>query len=102
MKILIATGIYPPDIGGPAQYAKKIETVWSNQGHTVKVLSFRFERKLPTVIRHLWYAFRLFFQMIGSDMVIALDTFSAGVPAVFVANRLVPARASRVICGLPD
>ncbi|KKR46295.1 MAG: hypothetical protein UT80_C0023G0011 [Parcubacteria group bacterium GW2011_GWC1_40_13] len=88
MKILIATGIYPPDIGGPAQYAKNIETVWRNQGHTVKVLSFLFERKLPTGIRHIWYGSRLLFQMIGSDMVIALDTFSAGVPAVFMAKIL--------------
>jgi len=33
MKILIATGIYPPDIGGPANYAKSphdlyIKTQW--------------------------------------------------------------------------
>lgn len=88
MKILIATGIYPPDIGGPAQYAKNIETVWREQGHTVRVLSFQFEKKLPTGIRHFWYAFRLLFQMIGSDMVVAMDTFSAGVPAVFVAKIL--------------
>ena len=88
MKILIATGIYPPDIGGPAQYAKNIETVWRKQGYTVKVLSFQFERRLPMGIRHLWYLFRLLFQMIRSDMVIALDTFSAGVPAVFVAKIL--------------
>ncbi|MDO8564991.1 MAG: hypothetical protein Q7R88_03295 [bacterium] len=32
MKILIATGIYPPDIGGPAQYAKGVEEVWRKQG----------------------------------------------------------------------
>lgn len=88
MKILIATGIYPPDIGGPAQYVKSIETVWIKQGHTVRVLSFQFEKRLPTGIRHLWYTFRLLFQMIGSDMVIAMDTFSAGVPAVFVARIL--------------
>lgn len=88
MKILIATGIYPPDIGGPAQYAKNIEAVWRNQGYRMKVLSFRFEKRLPTGMRHLWYAFRLLFQMIGSDIVVALDTFSAGVPAVFVAKIL--------------
>lgn len=88
MKILIATGIYPPDIGGPAQYAKNIETVWRKQGHTVRVISFQFEKKLPTGIRHLRYFFRLLFQMTGSDMVIAMDTFSAGVPAVFAAKIL--------------
>lgn len=88
MKILIATGIYPPDIGGPAQYAKNIEAVWKSQGHIVKVVSFRLEKKLPTVIRHFWYTFRLLFQMIRSDMIIAMDTFSAGVPAVLAAKIL--------------
>lgn len=88
MKILIATGIYPPDIGGPAQYVKNIETVWKDQGHVVRIVSFRLEKKLPTIIRHFWYTFRLLFQMIGSDMVVAMDTFSAGVPAVFVAKIL--------------
>lgn len=88
MKILIATGIYPPDIGGPAQYVKNIEAVWREQGHNVKVASFRFEKKLPTGIRHIWYFLRLLFGMIGSDMVIAMDTFSAGVPAVIAAKIL--------------
>lgn len=88
MKILIATGIYPPDIGGPAQYVKNIEEVWKDQVHNVKVASFRFEKKLPTGIRHIWYFFRLLFDMVGSDMIIAMDTFSAGVPAVIAAKIL--------------
>lgn len=88
MKILIATGIYPPDIGGPAQYVKNIETVWKDQGHNVQVVSFKFEKKLPTGIRHVWYLFRLFFRMIGSDMLVVMDTFSTGVPAVAAAKIL--------------
>ena len=28
MKILIATGIYPPELGGPAEYAKNLEYIW--------------------------------------------------------------------------
>ena len=37
MKILISTGIYPPDIGGPAQYARNLYATWKKQGHDVKV-----------------------------------------------------------------
>ena len=63
MKILIATGIYPPDIGGPAQYARGVEEAWKKEGHEVKVLAFRLERKIPTGIRHLYYFFRVLFSL---------------------------------------
>lgn len=86
MKILIATGIYPPDIGGPAQYARGMEEAWRNQGHDVKVLAFRFERKLPTGIRHLYYFFRVLFSLGGVDFVFSPDTFSAALPALCAAK----------------
>jgi len=87
MKILIATGIYPPDIGGPAQYARGVEEAWRKEGHMVKVLSFRFERKLPTGIRHLYYFLRVLFSLGGMDFVFSPDTFSAALPA-FCAARI--------------
>lgn len=86
MRILIATGIYPPDIGGPAQYTKEVEDAWKKEGHTVKVLSFRFERKLPTGIRHLYYFFRALFCSCGTDFVFSPDTFSAALPALCAAK----------------
>ena len=86
MKILIATGIYPPDIGGPAQIALGVEEAWKRQGHEVKALAFRFERKLPTGIRHLYYFFRVLFSLRGTDFVFSPDTFSAALPALCAAK----------------
>lgn len=82
MKILIATGIYPPDIGGPAQYARGVEEAWQKMGHKVKTLAFRFEKKLPTGIRHLYYFFRVLFSLREVDFVFSPDTFSAALPAL--------------------
>ena len=86
MRILIATGIYPPDIGGPAQYARGVEEAWKKEGHTVKVLAFRLERKLPTGIRHLYYFFRVLFSISRADFVFSPDTFSAAIPALLASK----------------
>lgn len=86
MKILIATGIYPPDIGGPAYYAKSLAETFRSFGHRVEVRSYHVEKKLPVGIRHILYFLRIIFPMIRSEYVIALDTFSAGVPAVLAAR----------------
>ncbi len=86
MKIIIATGIYPPDIGGPAQYAKHLKEEFEAQGHRVKVLTYRLERKLPTGIRHFWFFLRCLWTLPGADFLVALDTFSAGLPAVAAAK----------------
>lgn len=88
MKILICTGIYPPAIGGPAQYAKRLEDELKAQGHEVKVLTYAFERKLPTLIRHKLFFFRTLFSLNEVKLVIALDTFSVGWPAVCAAGLL--------------
>lgn len=87
MRILITTGIYPPDIGGPAEYARGVEEAWKKAGHQVKVLAFRFERKLPSVIRHLYYFLRVLSSLWGVDLVFSPDTFSAAFPAL-VASKL--------------
>lgn len=86
MKILIATGIYPPDIGGPAQIARGVEQAWIQAGHSARVLAFRFERKLPSGIRHLYYFLRVLFSIRGVDFVFSPDTFSAALPALFAAK----------------
>jgi len=40
MKLIIATGIYPPDIGGPATYSKKIAEEFSGKGWEVKIITY--------------------------------------------------------------
>ena len=86
MRILICTGIYPPDIGGPAQYAKHFIEEFTKAGHSVDILVYKLEKKLPTGIRHLLYFFRAIFNLPKSDFVIALDTFSVGLPTVLASK----------------
>lgn len=87
-KILICTGIYPPQIGGPAQYAKEVATELGRQGHDVKIKTYNFEHKLPPIVRHDFFFWRvLFASLVGKiDFILALDTLSVGWPAVMVAK----------------
>ncbi|MFM2357551.1 MAG: hypothetical protein RJA61_288 [Candidatus Parcubacteria bacterium] len=88
MKILIATGIYPPSIGGPALYAQELKNTFVRQGHKVIVKTFSFEKKLPSGLRHILFFFKSFYAVLVSDMVIALDTMSVGLPVVILSRLL--------------
>lgn len=88
MRILIATGLFPPDIGGPAQYAKHLYDEFTKQGHSVDVVSFRHERKMPQGIRHFFYSVRIFPFVKRADFVLAMDTFSVGFPVVLAGKIL--------------
>ena len=85
-KILIATGIYPPKIGGPAQYAKNLKIALENLGNTVSVRTFSIEDYLPTGVRHIFFFFKIIPNVIKSDTVIILDTFSVGLPTVLACK----------------
>ncbi|MGH7855709.1 MAG: glycosyltransferase, partial [Candidatus Binatia bacterium] len=39
MRVLITTGIFPPDIGGPATYVPKIAGALQEAGHQVSVVT---------------------------------------------------------------
>lgn len=85
MRVLVATGLYPPEIGGPATYAALLERLLPERGYTIVVLPFRLVRRYPTGIRHLlyaWHALRLARQ---ADLIVALDPFSVGIPARIAA-----------------
>lgn len=90
MKIIIATGIYPPAIGGPAQYAKNLQEEFAKLGHQVLVLTYRLEHYLPTGIRHAYFFGKIFFASLffSPDFILALDTFSVGLPSVCAAKIL--------------
>lgn len=83
MKLLIATPLYPPDIGGPAKYAKEIHEELLRRGHTAIVVSYTsLERSLPMGLRHASYALRLLPRIISADAVLALDTWLTGIPVL--------------------
>src|SRR3989344_6112664 len=40
MHLLIAAGIFPPDIGGPATYAERLASGLARKGHSVRVVCY--------------------------------------------------------------
>ena len=86
MNILIATGIYPPEIGGPAEYAKQLDKALYEQGFRVSVVTYGSLKRFPTGIRHFLYFLRFFFKTFSTDYIIALDPFSVGFPALLYAK----------------
>ena len=104
MKILIATGIYPPDIGGPATWSSYFAEEFTRRGNEVTVLTYsdalpagkdawkvhRVLRSSGSGIRHLRYFMKVLSLMRRADITILGDTISAGVPvwtASFIARR---------------
>lgn len=88
MKILIATGIYPPQVGGPAYYAKGLEEALGEAGHETKVVTYGALIRLPAGLRHTAFFARLLPKLLWADKVIALDTFSVAWPLA-LATRFV-------------
>lgn len=88
MKILIATGVFPPDIGGPAQYAKNLHDEFNREGHEVSVACYSIEHHLPIGVRHFVFFLKAFYHLWGADYAIAMDTFSVGVPTIIAARLL--------------
>ena len=86
--VLLATGIYPPEIGGPATYAALLEKELPKRGIGVTVLPFRIVRNWPKGFRHLLYFVKLLRLGLGHDLVFAQDTISVGLPSVLAAKLL--------------
>lgn len=86
MKILISSGIYPPDIGGPAQYARNLYETWKKQGHEVKVAAYRWERALPPFIRHIIFLIKIIRKGWNADLILVLDLWSAAVPTMYACK----------------
>lgn len=85
LAILIATPLLPPQLGGPAQYAKNLAEEFFRLGHKVKVVSFGKYLRFPSGIRHLVYLFALIRHALHCDLIFALDYTSVGLPAAVVS-----------------
>jgi glycosyltransferase involved in cell wall biosynthesis len=86
MHITIATGLYPPEIGGPATYAKLLEENLPAKGIEVVVVPFGWVRHYPKIIRHMVFAYKLWQESRQADIIYALDPTSVGLPALLVAR----------------
>ena len=91
MKILIATPIFPPEIGGPALYSQKLAEEFLSRGLEVGVITYGKSgvfRWWPSGVRQLIYFFKLFRQAKNSDAIFAFDSLGAGLPAVLAGKIL--------------
>ena len=85
--VLVTTGIFPPDIGGPATYSKLLLDELPKHGLDISVLSFGEVRHLPKIIRHISYFFKVLRRGKGVDIIYAQDPVSVGLPSV-VASKI--------------
>lgn len=101
--LCIATGIFAPDIGGPASYAASLASRLSNEGVQVEVIAYSSVRRFtgdehlkyrvhriwsgwPWGLRHFMYFLRCSMVVRRCDVVLALNAVSAGVPAARAAK----------------
>lgn len=104
MNILIATGIFYPELGGPATYTPALAQALIAQGHQVSVVTYSDTKSHPddatftfSLIRifrtnkisnYFRYALALWQQRRTYDVIYAMDHLSAGLPAVLIGTIL--------------
>lgn len=86
MHIVIATGLYPPDVGGPATFATGFEEGLKRIGVPFTTVPFSAVRTSPKFIRHIIYFFYVFRSIQADSVVLALDPISVGIPALLAAR----------------
>lgn len=88
-KILIASGIYPPDIGGPATMLEALVKALKKNDFSVKILTYadndksdgeiiRVNRKKNLLSRYLKYFLKMWRLSRFSDLIYVTDTYSVG------------------------
>ncbi len=103
MKILIATGIFTPEIGGPATYVPLVAEQFVALGHEVVVVTYSAQTSLEqdkalsypvyrisrsNKISNYWRYFKTLFKLAPKyDLIYCFDHFSAGLPAA-TASRI--------------
>ena len=102
-RLLITTGIFAPDIGGPASYARTLGERLASSGFEVTVLTYssvlrhQDDASLPFTVRRVWtknlWGFRhllYLWQAIGlarhADAVLSLSAVSGGLPSLWAAK----------------
>jgi len=88
MKILLVTPLYPPEIGGPATYARFLEKEIPKHDSSIKIIKFSDVRKYPPIIRHILLLCKVLRHGISADVVFAQDAFSVALPAILAAKIL--------------
>src|SRR3989338_1368831 len=87
MRILIAAGIYYPDIGGPATYARQLVNESPGYGvETVEPLVYtKIAKKWPQGLSHFVYFLNVLRKSRNKDLILVTDPMSSGFP-VYLAS----------------
>jgi len=105
VKIVIASGIYPPDVGGPATYSQLIAREFVKQGLDVIVICYsdkkeesndkeekfkikRISRKHNILFRYWLYFWNLLIIAKDADVIYVQGPLAAGLPAMLVGKIL--------------
>lgn len=99
MDVLVATGIFAPDIGGPATHSGLLLTELPRRHWCARLVTYGpagVSRRLPRGVRHAVYLVQCLLKARRSDLVYAQDAVSAGVPALLAAKILRRAFVVRV------
>lgn len=96
MRIVLATPVYPPEIGGPATYTKELairlrdkhEIIIVAYASTSEIIPgttlFVASKRRPLILRLLKFTFDLFRASRNSDIIYVQNAVAAGLPAVLV------------------
>lgn len=99
MRVLIATGIYPPETGGPATFVPALAADWNARGWDVTVVTYGDANTLTSkfwkvdvvsrsggpLLRYLRYALRVWKLAQGVDLVFLQGPVSDGLPGTIGA-----------------
>lgn len=85
-KILIATGIFPPQVGGPATYSQLLLKELPLRGFDVRVQSLGWLAFYPKILRHLIYFFKVLKNAFWADILYAQDAVFVGLAALISAK----------------
>lgn len=100
MHVILATGIFYPDVGGPAIHVRKIGEALRGRGHRVTVISYgestgaesfqfnviRISRKHSAPARWLRYLLAVCARARRADVLYAFNLTTAGVPVFFAGK----------------
>ncbi|MFA5998213.1 MAG: glycosyltransferase family 4 protein [Candidatus Paceibacterota bacterium] len=98
MKIILATPVYPPEIGGPATYTKELATRLKSK-HEIVIVAyastseiipgttlFVASKRRPLPLRLFKFTFDLFRAARGADVIYVQNAMAAGLPAAIVSR----------------
>lgn len=99
MKILLAAGVFYPDVGGPAIHVRKIAERLVSEGFNVLVLAYgddpsntkfsfkvrRISRRFPKILQWFFYLAVMVWHAPTASLIYAFDPTAAGLPACLAA-----------------